>query len=299
MQFACNLRITAESPPNHRRIPTTTASSEMPAGISTKVLSLLPDWGRMELASDRCVLVGTTIETKRRIIKMEWNATAAVLSAGIRLIGIDLLEWIGYLASVLVLVSLLMSSIVRLRWINLAGSIIFSLYGFLIGALPVGFMNLGIVLINAYYLVKIYGTREYFHIMPIGKDSAYLTHFLAFYRDEIQRFFAQNDYRTGGDVIGFFILRNMVPAGIFLAHPTAPDTLEVDLDFVIPEYRDFKIGHFLFVEQKRYFLDQGYSTLTTCALNEKHGRYLERMGFHLDREASDSTVVRYILTLQR
>ena len=228
---------------------------------------------------------------------MEWTTAALVMSAEIRLAGIDLLEWIGYLASVLVLISLLMSSIVRLRWINLVGSIIFSLYGFLIGALPVGFMNLGIVLINVYYLAKIYGTREYFHIMPIGKDSAYLTHFLTFYRDEIRRFFAQTDYRTDGDVIGFFILRNMVPAGIFLAHPIAPDTLEVDLDFVIPEYRDFKIGRFLFVEQKQYFLDQGFSTLTTVALNEKHGRYLERMGFHPEEAASASTSVRYILTL--
>lgn len=72
------------------------------------------------------------------------------------------LEWLGYLASLLVLISLLMNSIIKLRWINLLGSSIFSFYGFLIAALPVGFMNLGIVLINIYHLVKIYRSKEYF-----------------------------------------------------------------------------------------------------------------------------------------
>lgn len=71
----------------------------------------------------------------------------------------DWLEWLGYLASLIVLISLLMSSIVKLRWINLIGSALFSLYGFLIGALPVGIMNLGIVLINIYYLVKLYSAN--------------------------------------------------------------------------------------------------------------------------------------------
>lgn len=75
---------------------------------------------------------------------------------------INWLEWLGYLASLIVLISLLMNSIIKLRWINLLGSSIFSLYGFLIGALPVGFMNLGIVLINIYHLVKIYHSKEYF-----------------------------------------------------------------------------------------------------------------------------------------
>ncbi|GGA89890.1 YgjV family protein [Ornithinibacillus halotolerans] len=73
---------------------------------------------------------------------------------------INWLEWLGYLASLIVLISLLMSSILKLRWINMIGSGLFSLYGFLIGALPVGIMNLGIVFINLYYLVKLYRAKS-------------------------------------------------------------------------------------------------------------------------------------------
>ena len=48
-----------------------------------------------------------------------------------------LLEGFGYLASVLVVISLMMRSIVRLRWINLVGAACFTAYGILISAYPV------------------------------------------------------------------------------------------------------------------------------------------------------------------
>ena len=66
-----------------------------------------------------------------------------------------ILEWIGYIASMIVLVSLLMSSIKKLRWINMVGALIFGAYGFMIGSMPTGIMNLGIVIIDIYYLSKL------------------------------------------------------------------------------------------------------------------------------------------------
>ncbi|HSV76380.1 MAG TPA: hypothetical protein VLH37_05040 [Bacteroidales bacterium] len=67
---------------------------------------------------------------------------------------ISILEWIGYIASVVVAVSLMMVSIVKLRWLNLVGSAVFSFYGFAIGAYPVGVLNLFIALVNIYYLTR-------------------------------------------------------------------------------------------------------------------------------------------------
>lgn len=61
-------------------------------------------------------------------------------------------EIVGYIASALVAVSLMMSSIFRLRVINLVGAALFTVYGLLIGAYPVAAMNLFIVLIDLYYL---------------------------------------------------------------------------------------------------------------------------------------------------
>ena len=65
-------------------------------------------------------------------------------------------EWVGYLASVVVAISLMMSNIKKLRWWNLVGAALFVAYGLAIDALPVALVNFFIVLIDAYYLVKLY-----------------------------------------------------------------------------------------------------------------------------------------------
>ncbi|WZL82017.1 hypothetical protein QBE53_02615 [Vallitaleaceae bacterium 9-2] len=210
-------------------------------------------------------------------------------------LGIPWVEWVGYLASTLVLVSLLMGSIIKLRWINLIGSSVFSVYGFLIGALPVGFMNLFIAGINIYYLIKIYRLKEYFQLMPVEKETTYLEYFLKFHAKGIERY--SDGYSKEGVPIdvGFFVLRNMVPAGIFLASHYSEQTLKVNLDFVIPEYRDFKIGQFIFRDKKSYFHEKGYTKLICFASNEKHVEYLEKMGFTKDTTQEQT---RYLLELK-
>lgn len=72
------------------------------------------------------------------------------------------LQLLGYAASILIATSLLMRSIVRLRAINLAGAAAFSVYGFLIGAYPVGVLNLMTATINVVQLVRLRRRREIF-----------------------------------------------------------------------------------------------------------------------------------------
>jgi hypothetical protein len=80
-------------------------------------------------------------------------------------------ELIGYVASVLVALSLMMSSILRLRLINMVGAMVFAVYGLLIGSMPVAAVNTFIVGINVYYLWRIFGAREYFRVLRITPDS--------------------------------------------------------------------------------------------------------------------------------
>ncbi|WP_088075402.1 YgjV family protein [Litchfieldia alkalitelluris] len=192
---------------------------------------------------------------------------------------INWLEWLGYLASLIVLISLLMSSIIKLRWINLIGSSIFSLYGFLIGALPVGFMNLGIAIINVYYLYKIYQYKEYFKLLPIDAGSQYFTHFLTFYKEELEKYGNKTSFDMKDYEVSFYILRNMVPAGVFIASKHNENTLEIELDFAIPEYRDFKIGNYIYDHSKHFFTEKGYNTLVSYTTNEKQMNYLKKIGF--------------------
>jgi len=63
-------------------------------------------------------------------------------------------EWIGYLASVLIAISLTISSNFYFRIINLAGSICFVIYGLFIHSYPVAIINTYCIGINIFHLIK-------------------------------------------------------------------------------------------------------------------------------------------------
>lgn len=189
-----------------------------------------------------------------------------------------LVDWIGYAASLIVLISLVMSSVKKLRWINMVGSVIFAVYGVLIKSYPVAVMNLGIVLVNIYYLVQLYGKRDLFKLIPII-DDAYLDHFIDVYKKDISQFIDLSYDLTSKNLNKYFVSRNTVPAGLFIGRKAEEHVLEIVVDYTTPAYRDFKMAEFLFNDQKEVFLKQGYKTLLSKPGHEKHSAYLEKIGF--------------------
>lgn len=194
------------------------------------------------------------------------------------------LHYFGYAASLVVLVSLLMSSLKKLRWINLVGATMFGLYGFMIGSIPTGVMNLGIVIIDIYYLVKMYQNKDYFQVLPIETKSEYLREFMNFYKEDIQKYMILEDLNIQDSTFKFYILRNMNTAGVFVANHYDENTLEITLDYVVPIYRDFKIGLFVFESQRKTFLDKGYTSFVVKTDNPDHIKYVKRMGFMLSED---------------
>lgn len=74
--------------------------------------------------------------------------------------GINMVEILGYIASVMVAISLMMKDIILLRWLNFVGCALFATYGWMIEAWPVAGMNAFVACINIYHLVKIYRTKS-------------------------------------------------------------------------------------------------------------------------------------------
>lgn len=68
--------------------------------------------------------------------------------------GIPIIEWVGYAASTFIVISLMMTSVIRLRIINTIGCILFVIYGITVGAYPIVVSNAAIIIINSYYLIK-------------------------------------------------------------------------------------------------------------------------------------------------
>jgi len=190
-----------------------------------------------------------------------------------------LYELLGYLASALIVIALTMSKIVKLRIINMIGAGAFSLYGILIGSIPVALMNGIIVIINIYHLYKIFTAEEYFKLLSVTPDSKYLEAFIDYYEEQIQKFQPGYSFLPDKEGINVFVLRDMVPAGLLIGNLSDKGTLQVELDFVTPPYRDFKIGRYLFRDKIGFFRDQGVKKIVAKPGHKDHNRYLEKVGF--------------------
>ena len=63
-------------------------------------------------------------------------------------------ELIGYLGTALILVSMMMTSVLRLRWLNLAGSVASMIYALICGTWPVLVLNLSLAIIHIVQLIR-------------------------------------------------------------------------------------------------------------------------------------------------
>lgn len=196
----------------------------------------------------------------------------------------NILLWLGYVASAVIALSMTMNSIVKFRWINLVGASAFATYGLLIGAFPVMVLNGFIVSVDIYYLLKIYTKSHLFDTLEIRGDNKYLLKFLTYHNDEIQKFFPGFVYKPEMNTVSFFVLRNMAVAGIFLAHRENDNVLKVGLDYVIPEYRDYKNGKYVYHHLKENFIKEGFKEVVSDGGTTKHIKYLIRFGFRENNE---------------
>jgi len=193
--------------------------------------------------------------------------------------GSEFLVWTGYIASGIIAFSMTLNSIVKFRWINLIGAFSFATYGFLIGAFPVMVLNSFIVVVDLYYLYRIYNKKELFDILEISGDNKYLIKFLDFHKEEINDYFPGFSFKAELNTLSFFILRNTAVAGIFLARRENNNTLYVSLDFVVPEYRDYKNGKYIYHRLKERFIKAGYHKIYSSPKSKAYTKYLLKMGF--------------------
>lgn len=191
---------------------------------------------------------------------------------------ISTVELIGYLGSILVAISLMMKSLLRLRIINLFGALFFTIYGVLLSAYPVAFLNGMIVCIDLYYLFQMWRQKDFFTFLEVSPEGKYLNAFLEFYRDDILEIIPTYRSTTGNDVLCFFILRDMMPAGLFIAR-VRDEEAQIHLDYVTPNYRDFKVGRFIFEENAAFFRERGIRRFISDGGSPIHRKYLEKMGF--------------------
>ncbi|PKI17595.1 hypothetical protein [Colwellia sp. 12G3] len=193
----------------------------------------------------------------------------------------SLLEVFGYVASVLIALSLMMSNIKRLRWLNFYGAAAFSTYGYFIDAYPVFILNGWVALVDAYYLVRIYQEKDQFNLVRLKSVTSPLFNLLKEqYGKDMMQLDQKFHWQQLDDAVVLLLFRNMKPVGLF-SYKALDDEgrVEVLLDYIIPEDRDFKAAEFMFTGQNNPLNQEGVKHLIVQSVDNKHELYLKRVGF--------------------
>ncbi len=186
-----------------------------------------------------------------------------------------LIELFGYLGSTLVVISMLMSSVVKLRIINAVGSVVSGTYALIIGSFPLALMNGCLLAINLYNLRKLMLSEKHYDLVPCQPQESFPQYFLAHYSQDIAKYFPEYEKDTAKANAGYLVFCNGDPAGIMLAQKQPQGVLNVSLEYTTPTYRDCSVGKFLYSALP----GQGITALEVKQATEDHKGYLKKMGY--------------------
>lgn len=191
--------------------------------------------------------------------------------------GLSPVELIGYLASALVVASLAMTSVVRLRIVSLVGSVVFVGYGLLLPSVPIVITNAAVAGLNVWFLRKEFAPNRDLGAVPIEPDAPFLLDFLRSHAADIAGIHPDFDAPRPGDLV-LILTRDGLPAGALVGTPDG-NTLRLRLDYVMQAYRDSRIGTWLYGRGARVFTSAGFTRIVAQADSEMSCTYLERVGF--------------------
>jgi hypothetical protein len=207
----------------------------------------------------------------------------------------QLAPWFGYLASLLLAIGLIVNNDLKFRWLNTGGNIAFITYGILLHAMPVVLTNSLLLSINLFYLYKIYTRKEIFELVEINPDNVLVEKFLSFYNKDISDYFPSFSKEQTEGAINFVVLRNLVIANIFSARLPDNGNAEVIINYTVTKYRDFKVGRFIFEQEKEFLQLKGIKKLVyTRVENNQHKQFLVSMGFKEEMIAGQNCIVKML-----
>ena len=186
-----------------------------------------------------------------------------------------IIEMIGYLGSALVVVSMLMSSVIKLRVINTIGSCIFAGYALIIHSYPTAIMNFCLVAINVYNLMKLLKSNQQYNLIEGAAGDSFVEYFLDYYKEDIRIYFPQFKWEPSLYDAVYIVCCNANPAGLLLGQKKGANEIEISLEYTTPTYRDCSVGTYLYDELSKKEIRR----LSFKDKAEKHEAYLQKMGY--------------------
>jgi hypothetical protein len=192
-------------------------------------------------------------------------------------------EAIGWIGSVLLVVSLLQTRVLRLRVLNTVAGVVLIFYNAIIEVWPMVAMNVAIVIINLVFIGRLRSASQPtgYTLLEVAPTDEYLRHLLRVHESDIRHFnpgFVYDPAAT--DAHAFLMLRGDETAGVVLLSGDGNGVARLHLDYVLPRYRDFSPAEYLF-EGSGWFAEHGFHEVVAPAQMHPNDPYLERLGFTL------------------
>ena len=204
----------------------------------------------------------------------------------------DAVDALGWAGSVLLVWSVLQTRVLRFRVLNLVASVVLTTFNAVLGIWSMVAMNGVLAVINAWYLVGLVRGRhdaETYDVVQVGVADAWLARVLTVHQDDVARFqpgFVRPGLYRLADAgrSAYLVVRGDETVGVVVLRAEAGEA-HVELDWVVPRYRDFSPGEFVW--RRSGLLDElGVRRLVTPP--GMVGAYYHRLGF---RREGDSYVL--------
>lgn len=192
-----------------------------------------------------------------------------------------IIEAVGYIGSILVVVSMLMSSVIRIRIVNTIGSGIFAVYALIIKSYPTALMNLCLVAINIYNLRKLMKKEQSFEIADGNINDSMLSYMINYYYKDIMKYFPKFKNDIMNQDLVYIVYCKGCPVGVMIGKNIGDNTAKISLDYSIPTYRDCSVGKYLFSK----LTEKGINKVVFMEEDsEVHKDYLCNMGFIKEKD---------------
>jgi len=198
---------------------------------------------------------------------------------------VPLLEIIGWSGSALLVVSLLQTRVMRLRVLNSAASAVLVGYNAALQVWPMVAMNVVLVAINLVVIWRMVRHRHdarAYDVVRVGVGEPFLAHLLARHAADITEFNPPPDALLAEAEHAFLVTSGDEVVGVVLSRVgVAPEEQQVVLDYVLPDYRDFTPGEFVF-RPDGPFAQMGAARVVASPAMTASERYLAAVGFAPD-----------------
>ena len=205
-----------------------------------------------------------------------------------RVVSVTTLDVLGWGGSALLVYSVLQTRVLRFRLFNCAASALLVIFNAAIAVWPMVGLNVVLTAINGFYIVRLLRGRHdprTYEVVEVHPTEGYLRHLLHSFETDIRRFnpgFTPSE--ADGAEFAFVILTGAETVGVVLARDAGGGSAQVELDYVLPKYRDFCPGEFVY-RRGGPFAVRGYRRVIAPIRMLDAEDYLTKVGFRIEGDA--------------